>query len=118
MQPKEHNNRAGKRREEAAVSHQKLPNRAGRSAEGDEHDGKADYEGQRGSEQAATGRFSLAQLLHSDAGEHGDIAGHQRQDTRGKKRNQSRQKRSEYGYLHGSIISQIGSGAERRRRGY
>ena len=47
---------------------------ARRSTEGDEDNGKTDDEGKRLGKQAAARWLTLAQLLHADTGEHGDVA--------------------------------------------
>src|SRR5690242_2877862 len=109
MQSKENDYCACKRSKQAAIAHKKLSDGAGRSAEGDEHDGKADHESERRGEQAAPRSFTLAQLLYANAREHGNVTRHQRQNTGRKKGDESRHERRENRYLHGSIISQIGS---------
>ena len=65
-----------------------------RCSKRDEHHGEAGDEGERGAQQTGTRNFALAELLHADAGEHGDVAGNERQNTGRKKRNQPGEKSS------------------------
>src|SRR5882724_3422878 len=67
---------------------------AGGCSKRDEHNGKARDESERGAQQAGARDFAFAELLHADAGEHGDIAGYQRQNARREKGNQPGEKSS------------------------
>src|SRR6267143_291315 len=64
---------------------------AGRGSEGNEHHRKAGDKSEGGREKAGGWHVALAELLHADAGEHGDVAGHQRQNARREEGNQPRE---------------------------
>jgi len=82
------------RREKRAVLAKEGANCAGRGAERNKNDGKAGNECERRSKQAGARNLALAELLHADAGEHGDVAGNERQNTGRKKRNEPGEKSS------------------------
>src|SRR5438067_2103370 len=92
MQAEQNNQRAGDRRERCAVFTQERTDGAGRRAEGNEHGGKSEDERKGRRKKSAARLLALPELLHADAGQHRDIAGHKRQHARRKKRNQSRKK--------------------------
>src|SRR5215469_8124659 len=74
------------------VLSKKRPDRAGGSSERNEHRRKARHESQRRCKKSSARLLPLAQLLHSDSGEHRNVTRHQRQNTRRKKGNQSGKK--------------------------
>ncbi len=78
MQAEKQNQRTSNGREQRAVLPKKSADGARRSAKRNEHDGKTNYKGERGSEKPAARLLALAQLLHTDAGEHRDIARYER----------------------------------------
>jgi hypothetical protein len=94
VEAEEENQGSGDGSEESAVLEKEGTDSAGRGAKRYEHDGKTGNEGERGREKAGTWHVALAELLHADAGEHGDVAGHERQDTRRKEGNQPGEKGS------------------------
>jgi len=89
MQAEEKDQGAGDGSEERAVLEKKVADRAGGSAEGNKDDGETENKGERGSEEASARRLALAQLLHADAGEHGDVTGNKRKHAGREKRNQA-----------------------------
>src|SRR5438128_6214510 len=93
MQTKQKDERAGNRRKCRAVLPQKRTDSAGRSPKGNKNGGKSKHERKCRSKKSAARLLSLAELLHADAGKHGDVSGHERQYARRKKRNQACKKR-------------------------
>ena len=93
MQAEQNNQRAGDRRERRAVFAQERTDGAGRCAKRNENRGKSNDKRKRRRKKSAARLLPLPQLLHADAGQHRDIAGHERQHARRKKRNQSSKKR-------------------------
>jgi hypothetical protein len=81
-------------RERIAILLEEDTDDAGGCSKRDKDEGKPGDKGERGAQQAGTRDFAFAELLHADAGEHGDIAGNERQNARRKKRNQSGEKSS------------------------
>ena len=94
MQTEKKDKRTGDGRECIAILFEENADGAGGCPKRDEHDGKAGDEGERGAQQAGTRDFALAELLHADAREHGDVARNKRQNAGGKKRNQPGEKSS------------------------
>ena len=86
VQAEEDDQRAGDGRERGAIAQEEGADGAGGCAEGNEDDGKSGDECEGRGEQAGAGRFAFFQLLDADAGEHGNVAGHQRKDAWGEKR--------------------------------
>src|SRR6266403_636096 len=80
--------------EEGTVLAQEGPDGAGGRAERYKDNGKAGNERESGSEQTGAGNLALAELLHANAGQHGDVAGNERQHTGRKKRNEPGEKSS------------------------
>src|SRR5260370_42283054 len=62
-------------RKKRAVLSQKRPDGTGRGAERNKNDGKAGDKGDGGREKAGGWDITFAELLHADAGEHGNVAG-------------------------------------------
>src|SRR5258708_37534688 len=89
MQPEKKDECAGDRGEERAVLAQERADGAGGSSKRDEDKREARDKRQGGSKKASAGRLSLAQLLHADAGEHGDVTGYERENAGRKKGNQT-----------------------------
>src|SRR6516164_7221071 len=101
-----------------AVLLQERANGAGGSSEGDKHCGESAYERQCRRKKAAPRLLSLAQLFDANPAEHGNVAGHQRQDAGREKRDQagkeSRGERnvsvhSKSGSEQGSMLMDTGS---------
>src|SRR6266576_2584976 len=76
VQAKEKNQCAGNGSQEIAVLFQERADSARRSAECYEYHGKSRNKGHRRGKESRTWNLALAQLLHADAGEHRDVAGH------------------------------------------
>src|SRR5882672_6799618 len=91
MKTEEKNESAGDGSEERAILAEEGTDGAGGCAEGNEHDGKAGDKGERRREKAGGWHLSFPELLHADAGEHGDVAGHQWQNARREEGNQPRE---------------------------
>jgi hypothetical protein len=72
----------GDGREKRAILQEEVADSTGGSAEGDENDGEASDESECGRKEPGARNFAFAELLHADAGEHGDVAGHERQNAR------------------------------------
>jgi len=89
MKAEENNQRAGDGREERAILSKESADSASGSAERNKDERKTRDEGKRGSKKAAARWLALAQLLHADAGEHGNVAGDQRKNARREERNES-----------------------------
>ncbi len=94
MKTEKKDERTGDRRERIAILLQEDADGAGGRSKRDEDNGKAGDKGERGAQQAGARDFALAELLHANAGEHGDIAWNKRQDARRKKRDEPGEKRS------------------------
>src|SRR5882724_5977835 len=77
--------------EERAILAEEGTDSAGGCAKGNEHHRKASDKGERRREKAGGWHVALAELLHADAGEHGNVAGHQRQNARREEGNQPRE---------------------------
>src|SRR5215469_10246431 len=110
MQAKEKDQRARNRRKQRAVLEEEGANGAGGGAKGNEYHGETRHKRHRGGKQPGARNLTLTQLLDADAGKHGDIAGHQRKHTRGKKRNQPGQKRSrerDIGWSHVRVLPSV-----------
>src|SRR5579859_1247567 len=97
MQAEEKNQGTGDRSEEGAIPLEKCADGAGGGPEGDEDHGETGDEGERRGEKSGAGLLALAELLDSDAGEHGDVAGNEREHAGREKRNQASQESSEEG---------------------
>jgi len=67
--------------ENSAVLEQERADRAGGSPERNKNDGKAGDKRESRREQTGGRDIALSQLLHADAGQHGNIAGNKRQNT-------------------------------------
>ena len=80
VQAEEDDQCAGDGGERCTIAQEEGTHGAGGGAEGNEDDGKSGDECEGGGEQAGAGSFAFFQLLDADAGEHGDITGHQRKD--------------------------------------
>src|SRR6266576_394059 len=76
VQAKEKNQCAGNGSQEIAVLFQERADSARGSAECYEYHGKSRNKGHRRGKESRTWNLALAQLLHADAGEHRDVAGH------------------------------------------
>ena len=85
VQAEEDDQRAGDGRERGAIAQEEGADGAGGCAEGNEDYGKSGDECEGGGEQAGAGSFAFFQLLDADAGEHGNVSGHQRKDAWGEK---------------------------------
>ena len=83
VQTEQKNQCAGDGRKRGAVLAEKSADSAGGRAERDEDRGKSENESERRREQSGARRLALAQLFHADAGEHGNVSGHERQNARG-----------------------------------
>src|SRR5882672_2643794 len=94
MKTEKKDERTGDRSERIAILLQEDADGAGGRSKRDKDDGKAGDKGERGAQQAGARDFALAELLHANAGEHGDIAGYQRQNARREKGNQPGEKSS------------------------
>ena len=94
METKKKDERSGDGRERIAILFEENTYDAGGCSERDKDNGKAGDKGERGAQQAGARDFTLAELLHADTGEHGDVARNERQNARGQKRNQSGEKSS------------------------
>ncbi len=92
MKAKEKDQCAGDGGEEGAVLAKEGTDGASGGAEGDEDDGEAGNESERRKEETGAREFAFAELLHADAGKHGDIARNERQNAGRKKRNEPREK--------------------------
>ena len=79
----------GDGREERAILAKKRADRAGGSSKGNKDDRESANESEGGSEETGARHFAFAELLHADAGEHGNVAGHERQNAGGKERDES-----------------------------
>src|SRR5258708_5756061 len=79
-------------RKKGAVLSQKRADGAGGGSERNKDDGKAGDKGEGRREQAGGWDITLAELFHADAGEHGDVAGNERQNAGREKRNEPGQK--------------------------
>src|SRR5579859_6040690 len=97
MQAEEKNQGTGDRSEEGAIPLEKCADGAGGGPEGDEDHGETGDEGERRGEKSGAGLLALAELLDSDAGEHGDVAGNEREHAGREKGNQASQESSEEG---------------------
>jgi len=78
--------------EESAVLAEERADGAGGRAERNENDGKAGDERESRREKAGGGDITFAELLHADAGKHGDVAGDERENAGGEKGNQASEK--------------------------
>ena len=85
MKSEENNERTGDGRKQRAILAQESADGAGGCAEADEHHGKSEDEGEGGREEAGFRLLTLAELLDTDAGEHGDVAGNEGKHARGEK---------------------------------
>src|ERR1700722_2482210 len=94
MQAKHQDQRSSHGREGGPVAQQERADGAGGGSESDEDHRKADDEGQRGPDQAAAGGLAFFELFDADAGQHGNIAGNQREYAGREKRDQPRNKSS------------------------
>jgi len=92
VKAKEKDQCAGDGGEEGAVLAKEGTDGASGGAEGDEDDGEAGNESERRKEETGAREFAFAELLHADAGKHGDIARNERQNAGRKKRNEPREK--------------------------
>jgi hypothetical protein len=77
MKAEKKNERASDWSERAAIFLEESADGAGRGTKGYEDDGEAEYKSERGRKEAGAGDFPLAELLHADAGKHGDVAGNE-----------------------------------------
>jgi len=91
VKAEEENQGSGDGSEESAVLEKEGADSAGRRSEGNEHHRKAGDKGERRGEKAGGWYVPFAELLHADAGEHGDVARHQRQNARREEGNQPRE---------------------------
>src|SRR3974390_2122 len=85
----ENDKRAGDRGKQGTILSQEPADRAGRSAETNKDNGETKYEREGRGEQARFRLFTLAKLLNTDAGEHGNVAGNERKHTWGQEGDES-----------------------------
>ena len=93
VQSEKNDQRAGDRCQQASIADEKSSDGAGGGAERNKDDRKSEDKRERRCEQSAARRVAFLQLLDADAGQHGDITGHQRQHAWREKRYESRNKR-------------------------
>src|ERR1700687_3150707 len=91
VQAEENNQRAGDGGQQGTILAKKRSDGAGRGAKGNEDDGEAGNESERGSEESGAGLLALAKLLHADAGKHGGIARNERKNAGREERDQAGQ---------------------------
>ena len=94
MKAEEQDQGAGDGSEKRAVLAEEGTDGAGGGAKTDEDDGEAGDESESGREKAGSGDIALAELLHADAGKHGNVAGNERQHAGREKRDQPGEKSS------------------------
>jgi len=80
MKAEKNDQRASNGGQERAVLAKKGAHGAGGSAERDEDHGEAGDERERGGKEPGARGFAFAELLHADAGKHGDVARDERQN--------------------------------------
>ena len=81
-------------REESTILAKETANGTGGCTEADKNGGETQNEGKSGSKKPRFRLLALAELLHTDAGEHGDVAGNKWQNARRKERDEPSEENS------------------------
>src|SRR5438552_12685222 len=94
VESEEKNESPGHRGEKRAVPKKERADGAGGCAKRNKNNREAGDKRESRSKQAGAGNLALAELLHADPGEHGDVPGNKRQNTGREKRDKPGEKSS------------------------